>query len=232
LLAQQGDPGPEPLLAPSPLVNSLQLMDQISQYAKGLQAIVDADTESAVDVSINSVDASLLKLAALVKPSNPNFESFSVPVSDSVKWIAGQYINSVKLDALRTATRNANPLIMKSVDIFRHEADAADKGVRATLAEEVSVRKDSFKSTHSATDLTNWITAARAYDAVLTSPPASTVFAKLADAHDALTKALSDNSISLETLFTKLDELKRQAKELQKIASEFMAARKSSEEHS
>ena len=90
-----------------------------------------------------------------------------------MKWIAGQYINTVKLRALQTATRNANPLIMRSANIFGKEADEADAAIRARLAEAVSVGEDNFKSTHSASDLTNWIAAAQAYDAVLTAPQAS-----------------------------------------------------------
>ena len=222
ILASRDDPNPRLIEPDPPIQNILILMNEIRKYGNGLQAIVAADTAAKVERSVDSVNGNLVNLAKLVG-QDKSFGSFATPAGEAIKWAFGAYINSVKLNALRTATQNADPLIADSVEVFTKAMEQADSITRVGLAENVSRRLDAFRESHSDAHLSNLLQAARAYDTVLTADPA-TVFVELTKAHSDLTKALNDDEISWDKAFASLEAVKTHAQRLEGIIMGLLAA--------
>ncbi|MFM9845024.1 MAG: hypothetical protein ACKVOI_18840 [Dongiaceae bacterium] len=222
ILAQRDDPNPKLIDPEPPIQNILTLMNEIRKYGNGLQAIVAADTAARVERSVDSVNGNLVNLAKLVG-QDKSFGSFATPAGEAIKWAFGAYINSVKLNALRTATQNADPLIADSVSLFTKTMEQADSITRESLAETVRTRLDAFRESRTDANLTNLLQAARAYDTVLTADPEA-VFAGLAKAHSDLTKALNDDEISWDKAIASLEAVKTQAQRLEGIVMGLLAA--------
>jgi hypothetical protein len=222
ILANRDDPNPKLIEPEPPIQDILTLMNEIRRYGDGLQAIVAADTAAKVASSVDSVNGNLVNLAKLVG-QDKSFGSFATPAGEAIKWAFGAYINSVKLNALRTATQNADPLIADSVKVFTKAMEQADSITREGLAENVSRRLDTFRESHSDANLSNLLQAARAYDTVLTADPA-TVFVELTKAHSDLTKALNDEEVSWDKAFASLEAVKTHAQRLEGIVMSLLAA--------
>jgi hypothetical protein len=227
VLQGPNDPNPLPLVPESNADDLLLLMQLIKDYAAGLQAIVEADTASRVETSVDAVNGDVLKIADAVDPKNKNkaFGNYATPVGEAVKWAFGAYIDSVKLDALRTATRNADPLIAQAVPIFEATVQQVGNSNRASLAEVVSVRNDAFRQSHSESALSSLVQAAQSYDAVLTAAP-DTIFSRLSQSHSDLTKALNDRSVTWDKVFKDLSALQTDVNRFSDIIAGLLAASK------
>lgn len=207
----------------SPIPNLLALLAEIKNYTDGLKAIVESDTRAKVETSLASANGSLQNLAKLVERPGINLEGFAAPVTAAAGWIAGVYIDHLRYEALKTATRNANPLIKQAVPILERVAAEASRAQHAMLAEVVSTRNDEFRVGTNEGTLTRLMSAAEAYENVLRHPPAP-IFKKLAEAHDSLTRALNNRDISLDTAFAQLQSLKSDAEKLKDIVNAFVKA--------
>lgn len=140
LLKSKDDPNPRLLSLQQPIPKILALMDAIKTYADGLQAIATSDTGAKAEASLAAVGGSLQNLAQLLGEQGKTLSAFSEPAAAAVGWIAGEYIDSARLDALRIATKDADPLIAQAVPIFEAAAKEVDIANRAALAETVSER--------------------------------------------------------------------------------------------
>ena len=84
-------------------------------YAQNLAAIVADDSaaqaQASVTATLGSVQTLANTVAALDKKGTTSVPAFATPVGSAVNWVLGEYVNQVKLNALRTATREANPVI-------------------------------------------------------------------------------------------------------------------------
>jgi hypothetical protein len=228
ILRERNEPNPRLLVPEQPIPTILVLMDEIRKYANGLEAILTADTASKVEQSVDSVNGSLVNLAELVESDTKTFESFATPAGEAVKWLFGIYIDSVKLGALRTATRNADPLIAEAEPIFAEAMKQANNATRDSLAETVSKRHDAYREAKSDATLTSLLQAAQTYDAVLTAAPES-IFPRFRAAHADLTKALNTEEITWDQAFAALESLQADADRLGKIVEDLLAAAEKAE---
>jgi len=129
----------------------------------------------------------------------------------------------VKLHALRTATRNADPLIADAEPIFEEAMKQASNVTRDSLAETVSVRHDAYRQSENDADLTSLLQAAKTYDAILTAKP-ELIFHEFRLAHANLTKALNNDKVTWDQAFASLAVLKTDADQLSNIVSDLLAA--------
>src|SRR5882724_372069 len=223
ILRKRDEPDPRLLVPEQPIPTILSLMSEIKKYSDGLQAIVTADTTSKVEKSVDSVNGNLLNLAKLAGSDTKAFGNFATPAGEAVKWLFGVYIDSVKLHALRTATRNADPLIADAEPIFEEAMKQASNVTRDSLAETVSVRHDAYRQSENDADLTSLLQEAKTYDAILTAKP-ELIFHEFRLAHANLTKALNNDKVTWDQAFASLTVLKTDADQLSNIVSDLLTA--------
>jgi hypothetical protein len=220
----EDDPEPVPVSPESPVSSITALMRSINAYAGGLQAIATSDSAEKAKASLASTGGSLQNLAQLIG-SKQDLGAFAEPTAQAAGWVVGAYIDHVRLDALREATGKGDKLIAESVPIFEATAKVISDAAKIPLANAVTDARSAFKDTPSESNLNRLMTAAAAYDAVLTAKP-ETVFHSLAEAHHELTEALHSDKLDLKTVFARMDALKAQAEELKDIVTAFIKASK------
>ena len=208
-----------------PLRGMVGILEAAQTYATNLLAVEQANTAEQVNNSVDSIQASLVQI---VKAANPKAEfNDQIPqaAGEAVKWAFGQYIESVKFDALRKATSAArSPLALAQV-VFKDMEQSAKIALTSSAMEAAS---DSIQkmNPHNESDIRTTLAAQNAYDDLLTAP-LSSMFDNLVGAHESLAKALEGGShLSLREALGKLDDIEKQAQTLAKIATDLHDALK------
>jgi hypothetical protein len=226
LLARDGTT--QPLTPPPALRNMVALMESITSYADNLVALVSADTAAAVTTNVNATLGSIESLAETVEKAggakqSVNLAAYRTPVGEAASWLVGQYVARVKLDGLRRATTEAQPVIAEATSVFEVAADQAAVVPRATMAEDVRQRLAAFDSSHSEQNLEQLIQSADQFNQFLEAKP-SDVFAKMNAAHEALTNQLQGKDVTLAEAIARIESFAAEAERLVKIARSFAAA--------
>src|SRR5262249_25956818 len=136
---------PEP-----PLKNLPAVMAEIEAYSLDLKAIAAADNSESVGKSVDSISVELNKLATMT--GQQGFGPVAEAAGSAVKWAIGQYVESVKLDALRKATAAANPVIANAATYASDVAIQAHNAMSDALSEEVNKANDAYVRSKSAAD--------------------------------------------------------------------------------
>lgn len=204
----------------NPLGGLLDVLKAVQDYAGNLNAVQSANTVAEVNSSIDSIQANLNQLAAAANGGQTS--PLPKAAGQAVKWVFGQYIESVKFRALRDATAAARePLSQAQVAVQSMEESA--KVMLATTSEKAA--RESMKSmTASESSIRAALAAQNAYDDLLTAP-LSPMFDNLVAAHADLADALESGShLSMRDALTRFGEIQKQAATLEKIAKDLMAA--------
>ncbi len=216
---------PEP-----PLQQMTVLMEQTDAYAKNLKALLEADTATQVAGHVNAALGSVQNLAETVAKASAapgvapaTVPDFATPVGAGVNWVVGQYVESVKVQGLKDATKAAKPVVRDAADLFALTASIIADVPRATLAEEVSLANDTYQNDRSnKAALVKLTKAAAKYDSLLTADPPQ-VFQRLGEAHDALADALQGGDITLSFAISKIEAFAAEAENLSKIVKDLRA---------
>lgn len=225
LLARDGKT--QPLTPPPALRDMVALMGSITAYADNLVAVVSADTAAAVTTNVNATIGSIENLANTVeqaggtKPS-VNLSAYTTPAGEAVTWIVGQYAATVKLDGLRRATSDAQPVIAAATAVFEKAAETAAVVPRATMSGEVEQQLTAFQTSRTQANLAKLIQSAGQFNAFLEAKPAD-VFAKMNAAHKALTEELQGDA-SLAEAIARIEAFASEAQRLADVAKAFAAA--------
>lgn len=211
----------------SPLGNVLGVLDATQEYAANLNAVQQANTIAEVNSSIDSIQASLTQLAKATAASGgqPPAIPADLPqaAGQAVKWVFGQYIESVKFRALRDATAAAREPLSQAQMVVTEIA----KSAKTTLAHPLrAAAQDSFErmDSNSESSIRAMLAAQDVYDDFLTAP-LSSMFDNLVGAHEDLAIALEEGShLSVRRALDKMDEIEKQALMLEKIAKDLRAA--------
>jgi hypothetical protein len=226
LLSRDGSTQP---LTPSPaLANMAILMQSITIYANNLVALVSADTAAAVTTNVNATLGSIESLAETVEKAGGteqtvNLAAYRTPVGEAASWIVGQYVARVKLDGLRRATTEAQPVIAEATRVFEIASERAAVVPRATLAQDVRQRLNAFDASRSQANLEQLIQSADQLNQLLEAKP-SDVFAEMNTAHEALTNELQGKDVTLAQAIARIEIFAAEAERLVKIARSFAAA--------
>jgi hypothetical protein len=201
-----------------------KLMDGLVAYAATLTAIASADTAGDVKSALGAAKASITNLAtagdALAKqvgrPANltSSVSALSGPVTDVVNFALTQYLEQVKLDALKTATNKMNKLFPRLVPLF---GDVGSTAVGIKVADLEKAYVDAKNTSHtdptSQSKLQAWEAAATAYDAALSTSPTK-IFTDLMLAHTSLTAALNSPTPTFDEVWTQLQNVADDATKL------------------
>jgi len=218
----------QPLTPPAALGNMTALMASISTYADNLVALVSADTAAAVAANVNATLGSIESLAETVAKAGGDkqpvdLSAYTTPAGEAVLWIVGQYTASVKLDGLRRATEEAQPVIAEATSVFEQAAALAANIPKDAMAQEVSQRLAAFDASPTQENLDSLINSADQFNQFLEAKPAD-VFAKMNVAHEALTRQLQGEDVSLAEAVARIESFAAEAESLAKIAKAFAAA--------
>jgi hypothetical protein len=209
----------------NPMGGMVAVMAAVQKYAANLADVQADDTAEAVNVSIDKIQANLIALIRATDPDAQVPSGLPGAAGNGVKWVFGQYIESVKLDALQKATKAAVGPLDDAAFAFKSFAESA-KGlisvtVMAAARDAMLNRPDNSVGSNRAA-----LRQANAYDDFLTSP-LSPMFDNLVAAHKRLEEALNgDGDVSVEDVFDRLEEIKAQAEQIAKIAKDLNAALK------
>ena len=225
LLAAPGDPEPQPLTVDSFIPNHLAAMREVRLYGGALEAIAKADATPAIQAAFDQASATAVSLAQLSGQPGlaPAVKAFSVPVSKAGVWLYGVYQESLKLDALREATQQMDPVMQEAVAKFSKAADYASLGDKTRLVRVFDARMQAFEDQSSEATLRDLLDAARNLDAALAAQPGA-VFQQLGQAHRELTEALKADDITFADAIRHIDRLVAEAEKLEAIAREFQEA--------
>lgn len=207
------------LLTPdTPTPRLLTLMAAFAEYAAHLNAIATADEAGAVEANVIATGESLEKIIALVPGAGASgLSGYAQPVAALIGWGLGLYVDSVKLDALKTAVRKAEPIIVKSEAAFVGTAKLATVAVSTHMSEIVSMRADAFNAKPTRENLDKYAAAAAAYDAFLQGTSPETVFKDFVQSHAKLNKALNSREVSFSDAIKQIQAFHTRAKKLAKI---------------
>ena len=209
----------------NPMGNMVAVMAAIQKYAANLAEVQSDNTKEKVNASLTQIQGNLVELA---KAANPNAQvpaGLPEAAGQGVRWLFGQYIESVKFDALRKATKAAAQPLDDAALAFQGFAEEA-KNLISVTAMDASAKAIRQRPDNTAATNRDALDKANAYDDLLTAPLSSMVD-DLVDAHKRLEAALNGTGeVSIEEIFSRLEEIKGQAEEIATIAKNISAALK------
>jgi hypothetical protein len=207
-----------------PLGNLVAIMDAISGYASNLAAVQSDNTAKEVDSSIDSIQASLIRLLQATGGQQPP-SALPKAAGDAVKWAFGQYLESVKFRALRDATSAAREPLNLANTVFKDIEQSAKIELSAPAGSDAFDSRANMDAKSEAS-IRATLAAQNAYDDVLTAP-LSPMFENLVAAHNDLADALDGSKpLSVREALAKLKEVQKQAETLGQIAADLSAALK------
>lgn len=213
-----------PLTVSSIIPEHVQAMQEISLYAKSLDDIVKADATAAVKTGLDKASAAAAQLASLAgKQYEVAVNAFSVPFNAAATWVFGEYQESIKLNALREATRRMQTVLPDATAKFGNAADLAHL-VPVTRRYDTFVDSQTeFGLDPSAANLNAYLDAAERLDVALQVKP-SEVFKQLNLAHQELAAALESDDITFGEAILQIDRLVTKVEQLVDIAQDFKKA--------
>jgi hypothetical protein len=208
-----------------PMGNMVAVMIAVQKYAANLAAVQSDDTAAEVNASIDKIQANLVELIKATDPDAQIPAGLPAAAGDGVKWVFGQYIESVKLDALQKATKAAVGPLDDAAFVFSEFAKTAKQQLSVTVMAESAKAMRSRPSSSPAVNRAA-LDKANAYDDLLTAP-LSPMLDNLVAAHRGLDEALNgDGEVSVEEVFRRFEEIKAQAEQIAKIAKDISDALK------
>jgi hypothetical protein len=212
---------PDPLLA-----NMVAVMGEIRAYAQNLAALVADNSAAEAASHVNAALGSVQSLANTVDGEGvTKVPSFATPAGTGVNWLIGQYANYVKVHGLRTATREAKPVVERAAAIFETAAVFGSDLQREALTDAFQDKIDDYQDNREDSGRLNAaVGAAKMYDDFLVSKPGET-FKKMGEAHTALADALQNPDLSLPQAISKIEDFAAQAEQLNKIVTDLAALR-------
>jgi hypothetical protein len=150
-----------------------------------------------------------------------------MPIGRLVTWVYGQYQEHIKLDALRHATREMQPVMQQAAGIFGTTAEAAVEHAQVSTRAAFNASLDSFRNPNIKGDKTaalDQLMARRSsLHAAMTIQP-DKAFIAMKEAHSSLTDALRQDDIAVADAHKKLQSFAAEAEKLFAIAEDLRKA--------
>lgn len=209
----------------------------LKKYVSNLQAIVNAETVSAITTSANAAIASAVEIQADIEKatgekSGGSIKAYSEPVSAMIKWLVTQYVEREKYKALAAATKKAQPVI-DAMMLYHQTKTEVVMTLKITNGTGVFLKAE--KAFFAADDaqkvddsvINKRIAAANSYDALLKGAAAHPLKA-FGKAHRALHDNLNNNA-SLSDALAAIKSFKSKADDFTIILTQFEKVAKEQE---
>ena len=226
LLLQETDDEGRDIGAPSKLQPDAKLtqvralLGDIKSYADNLSAILNADTSQKVANAVTKALGSVEKLATSesLKGSSSDrkapIKDFATPTAAAVNWMVGKYVEVVKINALREATREADPIVYAATRVMTAVEEQGKRVMYTNLVKALSARMDAWRESPSEANLDKLFSAVEAVQR-FSARMRSSLFTALASAHRSLTDRLADSgNIGWATTMAKVSEFRSEAETL------------------
>lgn len=209
-----------PYPATSVLPKSQTGLAALKIYVANLKAIVEADTAGKITahtnaalVSITKIEISVAKAQGQSEPKGP-IAAYSEPAGAMISWLVGQYVETVKYNALAKATKRAHPVIVKLNNLHATIGKAAAAHELGTAHKTFTKEKAKYRKTKpkSKPVVGAYVAAVVAYGKALKASAAEPLTAFTA-AHEKLTKNLNgEGSVTMADVLAAIGDLKEKAK--------------------
>lgn len=232
LLDKNGNRLIETYPATSLMPNGLVILNSLKEYVASLNAIVEADTASAVETSTNAALASAAQIEVEIrKAKNENntassIEAYSQPTSAAIRWFVVQYIDRVKRDALANATRQAQPVIKELGPYYNTLGEVLTAfevagGHMAWIFSESTYSDAVDNKQVNEAAISAFVKATNGYSAILKAGSAKPL-EKFVEAHTKLYENLDGESdVTMADVIASINAFEKQAKEFKKIVDDF-----------
>ena len=197
----------------------------LKAYVANLKSIVEANTVAAVTASANAALGSVKKIETAVAnaggPEAGTVANFGPPTVSAINWLVGQYVDYVKVRALKRATKRAQPVIDKLAEFYDDIGRAAADYELKTAGEAFVAAKKAYRAVKppNSRSIDQYVAAAHKYDQALSATSARPLRA-FADAHAKLNEQLNGD-ISLPEALAAIENLVERAKAFKAIVDEF-----------
>jgi hypothetical protein len=183
---------PKPVYVASVVPKSVAFINAIRDYANALNQLEKANATADVQAAFSSAMGTISEVAgALNLPAGAASAMLNKPLSATIGWSFGEYQNQIKDEALKTATRAADPIIQQAMPILDAELQLAREAQTSELEQDFQTKDDTFSHQPTAATLKAEVQSANALDAALSSKP-SDLFDSLAVAHAKLAEAIAN----------------------------------------
>jgi len=219
-------------------INSIvAAMSALKDYTSGLNDIVNADTQAAIDKGVNDVKTNVLALAktgdAFAKATTNQATSiesrvtpFAAPIASAVSLGLGHILEEEKIAALRNATDEMEARLPSVILLLNAAVETAYTSQVNAMDKKFNAALDDFNrgpKTAARFDALNSATAE--YDALLHTDPTA-MFTALGKAHTALRDALQNPQVNTATVFMAVQRVTDEAVKLATIAKQLKDATK------
>jgi hypothetical protein len=215
-----------------------KLMAAVVTYSSTLEAIATADTAAEIKTSVDAAKTQALGLAKAVDALNAQMgrssekietkiTSFASPVADAIVFGLTQYLEHLKVAALRNATSNMDAVFPDLTWFLGHFASEGMAFKRQALHIVYRDANQAFNPPSvTRKKLETLQAAADAYELALSTDPKK-LFADLRSSHAELTKALNNPDVTFETLWKRLQSVADEASKVAALVSALQKAAKS-----
>ena len=218
---------PSNLQPDAPLAEIRILLDGIKSYADNLAAVLNADTTEKVRNSVNKALGSLERLthnSKVRKEINQRrtpVKDFATPLANAVNWVVGKYVESIKIDAIRHATFEADPIVQATTRAMMAAEQQGERIMHAVLVNSLRNANDAWVKTPSESNLSKLMSEVRALQH-FRSQARPSLFKAMADAHRSLKNRLANSQdLTWTTTMAKVEQFNAEADSLLQIIDSF-----------
>ena len=196
----------------------------LKAYVANLRSIVEADTVNKVTASANAALGSLKNIETAVEKAGDKagpVAKFGAPTVSAINWFIGQYVDYVKVRALKKATNTAQPVIVKLAKFYDTIAKAAADYELGIVGDAFVLAKKAYRKVKppNSQSIDQYVSAVQKYDRALRATAARPLKAFEA-AHTKLNDQLN-GKISLSEALAAIENLVERAKAFKAIVDEF-----------
>ena len=222
--------GDEPHIFPVTTVmpKSKAGLQALRAYVGKLKQIAEADTAAEVTTATTAALANAQKLEGAIADARGAksagvVAAYTPPITAAIRWLVGQYVDHVRINALARATEEAHPVIAKrSARLFQGVAQSVTLHDRTQATKAFDEAREQFEEAENggkltAADIDAYVAAVRSYDTQLKVRHHSPVAAFQA-AHDKLRKHLNrDDGVTLADAMSAITDLRDRVNEFKSI---------------
>lgn len=233
----RSDSGVRTIPYPARSVVPMTGLAELQAYMGKLAAVVAADTTEKISQSTQAAASDLIGIETVLREAAgpgaaeapSRIAPYEKPVVALIDWVAGAYVDSVKLRALADATEAADPIVQRLVDFHRTAAPVAleyDLGEAQRAYTDAATAYDQARNAGTMTDviLNDYVEAGKRFNAMLTAKAADPLQA-FGKAHHALTEELNRGTdLSLAQAIALIKELKTRADAFKDVVDAFRDA--------
>lgn len=226
VISSPRDPNAVPLRVTSLIPEHLAAAHSIKLYAAALREIAEADRTAGVKAAVDKAAAATTALATLAPAGTAVIVPFIVPTGKLIVWAYGRYQEEVKLDALKHATAEMDPVMRDASAKFAKAATYFQLPDLARLVADRDTKLAAYEGARTDANLRALEESTDKLNAARRADPAR-LFLSIGATHSELARSLtSSDELSFANFFVMAERLKKDAEELYKIAEEFRDAAK------